>query len=157
LGFTIWDEIENEEIEIKNIAMPTWVRVSAWRQKGVKTGRPSRKVCKPKRPEFIQFNLMLKIMKKNVMNLLRAGVFVLAAVAAFAFTTPFDPMQPMFAEDASGNVYDVTGKTPGLGADQFRCVSSTPHCLYSNQALTNQIPGAVGQFVPGENLEPIED
>jgi hypothetical protein len=32
LRFTIWDELANEEIEFKNIAMPTWVRVSAWRQ-----------------------------------------------------------------------------------------------------------------------------
>jgi hypothetical protein len=35
-------------------------------------------------------------MKKNVLNLLRGGLMLFAMVAAFAFTTPFDPLQPMF-------------------------------------------------------------
>jgi hypothetical protein len=97
-----------------------------------------------------QYKLTLKIMKKNGMNLLRAGVFVLAAVAAFAFTEKRDVTQSVYATDGL-SWYDATGKQEGV---HYRCdMPSESICLRTAPNLdAPQVEP--GQFV-NINLVPI--
>ncbi|WP_373496222.1 hypothetical protein [Aquiflexum sp.] len=72
-------------------------------------------------------------MKNQVKNLLRAGVFVLAAVFAFAFTEPLDPNQTYYAWD-NGPVTVIMGTT------QFNCDENvTEHCLYKDPERTDPV------------------
>lgn len=53
-------------------------------------------------------------MKLNTLNLLRGGVFSLAAVAAFAFTQPINPNTDQYAQDPDTGIwYNLTGIAPG--------------------------------------------
>ncbi|TVP50553.1 MAG: hypothetical protein EA341_07255 [Mongoliibacter sp.] len=93
-------------------------------------------------------------MKNSVKNLLRAGVFALAAVFAFAFTQPVDLFQPKFGMDVNGNIYDVTGITPGPGANQYNCDLPATTCTWADEDLSVPLE-TNGRFVPGSGLQPI--
>lgn len=95
-------------------------------------------------------------MKNNVKNLLRAGVFALAAVFAFAFTQPVDPMTPKFGMDVQGRLFDLTGINQGQGANQYTCNSPATTCTWADIDLTVPVESN-GQFVPGSGLKPIDD
>lgn len=75
-------------------------------------------------------------MKNSIKNLLRAGVFALAAVFAFAFTKPLDST-PLYQE-INGVVEDVSGLN-------YRCDNPQNEiCTYQDPELT--IPAQMGRF-----------
>lgn len=75
-------------------------------------------------------------MKKSVLNLLRGGVFALAAVAAFAFTQPM-PNTPIYATpDGGQNWVEVTN----LEIDEdYECVPGSEACTYSSPSMEDPI------------------
>jgi len=81
-------------------------------------------------------------MKKSVLNLLRGGVFALAAVSAFAFTQPLDVTQTYWGEDEEQGVVPVQ-----IGTTDFDC-DNTPNteCLFYDEQLMDAVPGHVGKF-----------
>ena len=91
--------------------------------------------------------------KTKAVNFLRGGAVVLAILAAFAFRSEGNVNDPQFGYDATEDKwYDVTGMTEGV---DFLCNTAPETCLYD--AVNGQpIQGAEGEFVPGEDLEPIE-
>lgn len=75
-------------------------------------------------------------MKKSVMNLLRGGVFALAAVAAFAFTTPRDNT-PVYGTPDGGKTWVVVNE---LEIDEdYECVPGSEACTYSAQSMSSPI------------------
>lgn len=67
-------------------------------------------------------------MKLNSLNLLRGGVFSLAVVAAFAFTTPMN--STVYGTTDNGTTwYDATNLDP---IDDYDCVAAPEHCLYNS-------------------------
>lgn len=93
-------------------------------------------------------------MNTKLKILLRAGVFSLAAVFAFAFTQPIDPLTPKYGEDAQGRIYDLTGVNEGTGANEYQCLASENTCTWADIDLTQPIKEDA-QFVPGPGLQPI--
>ncbi|WP_009035917.1 DUF6520 family protein [Indibacter alkaliphilus] len=91
-------------------------------------------------------------MNTKLKILLRAGVFSLAAVFAFAFTQPVDSFQPKYGL-FGGQWYDATGATEGV---EYECN------LVEEEVCTRSAPnqGAPivenGEFMP-LSLTPIED
>ncbi|MCS4434217.1 hypothetical protein [Aquiflexum gelatinilyticum] len=82
-------------------------------------------------------------MKKNGMNLLRAGVFVLAAVFAFAFA-------PVSTEDekygnANGEWYDATDAQIGI---DYRCDNPLSQVCLRSAPQPNAPVVSNGVFVP---------
>lgn len=73
-------------------------------------------------------------MKNQAINLLRGGVFMLAAVAAFAFTQP-DPEGVLKGHLGSG-VYEVIPEEAS-----FNCLSSSAVCTARFDENDQQIPG----------------
>jgi len=71
-------------------------------------------------------------MKLSVLNLLRGGIFSLAVVAAFAFTTPKEAVTGFGAErNALGQVIDwheVDLNNP----QNYECDESTLGCIYDD-------------------------
>lgn len=80
--------------------------------------------------------------------------FVLAAFAAVAFTFPEMEVTSRFGAVGS-DIYDVTNVDMGPGADEYQCNAETSQCLFQDQQLQNPVPGALGEFDPGESLIPI--
>ncbi|PSL03086.1 hypothetical protein [Cecembia rubra] len=93
-------------------------------------------------------------MKNQIKNLLRAGVFMLAAVLAFAFTKPVDALQPKYAVDSQGRLYDLTGVNQGSGVNEYQCILSENTCTWADIDLTTPMQ-TEAQFVPGSGLQPI--
>ncbi|WP_192348645.1 hypothetical protein [Algoriphagus sp. Y33] len=93
-------------------------------------------------------------MKLNILNLLRGGVFSLAVVAAFAFTTP---MNSSFYGTTDNGVtwYDVTNVEEGTNPDEYQCQNVSGQCLYSEADQGAPIMDATGRFLPGSGLIPI--
>jgi hypothetical protein len=82
-------------------------------------------------------------MKKSVLNLLRGGVFALAAVAAFAFTQPMPSFTTAWGDDPElGPVQVTIGNTSQYNCDE--AVQTT--CLFEDESLMNPIPSIVGRF-----------
>ncbi|MFD2201813.1 hypothetical protein [Shivajiella indica] len=81
-------------------------------------------------------------MKNSIKNLLRAGVFALAAVFAFAFTEPMNPNQTVWGNDP------IQGPVPvQLGSSQYECENNpSAQCLYEDEDLTMPITGSNGDF-----------
>jgi hypothetical protein len=95
-------------------------------------------------------------MKNQIKNLLRAGVFVLAAVAAFAFTQPGDLLTDKYGT-ANNAWYDVTNVSMGPANNQYQCntvLHPTDQCLYLDASTSNPISGSNGRFIPGSSLIP---
>lgn len=69
-------------------------------------------------------------MKVSVLNLLRGGVFSLAVVAAFAFTTPSAVVQ--YGQDPNTGIwYDLTDEDPA--PDTYSCeTNSERNCRVSS-------------------------
>ncbi|SNS74523.1 hypothetical protein SAMN06295967_12118 [Belliella buryatensis] len=69
-------------------------------------------------------------MKTSVLNLVRGGVFVLAAVFAFAFTQPLSIMNGFGAErDANGDIvqfHDISLLNP----QDYDCIGTSEGCIY---------------------------
>lgn len=87
-------------------------------------------------------------MKKSVLNLLRGGVFVLAAVAAFAFTQPIKVTTAFGAErDANGVV--IQWHTVDLSnPENYECDELQPvGCIYEQQSETSTML-VEGKFIP---------
>lgn len=86
-------------------------------------------------------------MKLSVLNLLRGGVFSLAVVAAFAFTTPKEAVIGFGAErNALGQVIDwheVDLNNP----QNYECDESTLGCVYEEANETSPMV-AEGTFKP---------
>lgn len=87
-------------------------------------------------------------MKKSVLNLLRGGVFALAAVAAFAFTQPLKVTTAYGAErDSSGDVIDwhpVNISNP----ENYECDELvTVGCIYSQPSESSTMLEE-GEFKP---------
>ncbi|PSL02260.1 hypothetical protein CLV48_11043 [Cecembia rubra] len=80
--------------------------------------------------------------------------FVLAAVFAFAFTKPVDPLQPQYGQDDMGLIYDVTNVQRGSGPNEYQCDITSETCLWADIQLTQPL-SSNGKFVPGANLVPI--
>jgi hypothetical protein len=108
--------------------------------KGVKNpaaplGRPARQ---SDRKIYCSFKF-LKVMKISVLNLLRGGVFVLAAGAAVAFSEP----EPEFQ-----TAWGIISPAPNLvtqevevNGGQFNCDSEVQEtCLYSDSMATTPLP-----------------
>lgn len=93
-------------------------------------------------------------MKFSVPSLLRSSVFIMAAVFAFAFTKPTDPMQPKYAVDSQGRLYDLTGVNQGNGVNEYQCIFSENTCTWADIDLTTPMQ-TEAQFVPGSGLQPI--
>lgn len=84
-------------------------------------------------------------MNTKLKILLRAGVFSLAAVFAFAFTQPVDSLQPEFGQ-FDGKWYNATGAT--LGSD-YLCndPEEVPDCTRSDNHPNAPVIKA-GEFIP---------
>ena len=82
-------------------------------------------------------------MKNSIKTLLRAGVFALAAVFAFAFTQPLDSTQTYYAwDDQREEVVPVT-----IGSTQFNCDENiTVDCLFQDPQLMNPVSEYEGKF-----------
>ncbi|WP_200976467.1 hypothetical protein [Echinicola sp. 20G] len=93
-------------------------------------------------------------MKLNILNLVKGGVFLFAILAAFAFTQPVDMDEPRFGQSGS-EWYDVTNVEIGPGDDQYQCTGTTSQCLYEDASTANPVAGALGNFEPGDDLDPI--
>lgn len=91
-------------------------------------------------------------MEKNVKNLLRAGVFIMVAAFAFAFSKP-QINNDRFGRD-SGIWYDVTGISPGPST--YTCDSGGQGCLYDEPSTSGQLisSGSNQLFVKRGNLPP---
>lgn len=77
-------------------------------------------------------------MKNSIKNLLRAGVFVLAAVFAFAFTEPVPKNQQYYAM-IGGNWQNVTSI---VASGNYACPESPGnHCLYLSESTEDPRPG----------------
>ncbi|WP_215222692.1 hypothetical protein [Echinicola shivajiensis] len=77
-------------------------------------------------------------MKNSVLNLVKGGVFLLAMIAAFAFTTPMEEV-----ETAWGIVNPITGETEEVtvGSNEYECdVEISETCLYQDEAATMPLP-----------------
>jgi hypothetical protein len=87
-------------------------------------------------------------MKKTVLNILRGGVFALAAIAAFAFTQPMDATIGFGAErNALGQVvawHQVDISNP----QNYDCESNpTLGCIYEEEDVTSTML-VQGKFLP---------
>jgi len=81
-------------------------------------------------------------MKISLMNLLRGGVFLLAVIAAFAFTQPMDTSQTYWGDDPIQGPVQVE-----FGSSEYSCDSNpSEQCLYHDEALTNPVAGSQGEF-----------
>ena len=94
-------------------------------------------------------------MKFSVPSLLRASVFLLAAVCAFAFTESQTTNTPKFAVDSEERLYDLTGVNQGSGPNEYQCNASSQVCTWSDIELTQPMQ-INAQFVPGPGLQPID-
>ena len=82
-------------------------------------------------------------MKRITINLLRGGVFSLAVVAAFAFTTPMPSLTTAWGNDPDLGPREVTIGNPS----QYTCEVSQVTCLYQDEELMNPVPNIPkGQF-----------
>ncbi|WP_215226778.1 hypothetical protein [Echinicola shivajiensis] len=80
-------------------------------------------------------------------NLLRGGAFLLAIIAAFAFTSPLEVDGTEFGYDSvEDKWYDATGATEGV---EYLCNQSSEHCLFDqmDDDPENAIPNKPGTFV----------
>lgn len=77
-------------------------------------------------------------MKLSVLNLLRGGVFSLAMVAAFAFTTPTPQYTMVWGYDSDlEDVFEVNIANEDI---DYRCDSGvTSACLYEDEELQQPI------------------
>ena len=75
-------------------------------------------------------------MKKSVLNLLRGGVFALAAVAAFAFTTPTGNA-PVYGTP-NGGITWVQVNDPNNPVN-YRCDPGSEACTYEDQSMDHPI------------------
>ncbi|WP_111672702.1 hypothetical protein [Algoriphagus litoralis] len=84
-------------------------------------------------------------MQKSVLNLVRGGVFALAAVAAFAFTQPINPNTDQYAQDPDTGIwYNLTGIAPG--SNTYFCETA------SNKVCRVDAPDESGMPIhPSEN------
>jgi hypothetical protein len=91
-------------------------------------------------------------------NLLPALGLVFGATLAMAmnFASPTSANDPKYGWH-DGEVYDVTNRTMGSGAQQYLCNTDTAPCLYQDVDGTTPISNIQGEFVPGSALNPIED
>ena len=83
-------------------------------------------------------------MKKSVLNLLRGGVFALAAVAAFAFTQPMKITTAYGAERNSLNQVVAWHPVDISNPQNYECESNPPlGCIYEEQDVTSPmvVPG----------------
>lgn len=81
-------------------------------------------------------------MKFSVPSLLRASVFLLAAVFAFAFTQPIDTNQTVWGNDPDEGPVPVQ-----MGSTQYECLSNpTAQCLFEDENLSIPIQGSNGIF-----------
>lgn len=92
----------------------------------------------------------------KLINKLPLLAFVLAAFAAFAFSSPNDALAPRYGK-VGANVYNVTGLTMGPGANQYWCDSETTVCLYHDEETQDPVDESIGTFIPGSGLTPIID
>lgn len=82
-------------------------------------------------------------MKTSVLNLLRGGVFALAAVAAFAFTQPLLTFDTAWGDDPElGPVQVTIGNTSQYTCDQ----AVQTNCLFEDSSLMTPIPNIEGRF-----------
>ncbi len=95
---------------------------------------------------------------KSLTKMLPALGLVLGATMAMAmnFANPSNANDPKFGS-ANGEVYNVTTRTMGPGAQQYQCTLAESDCLYEDSDLITPIANSEGQFVPGSGLTPIED
>lgn len=75
-------------------------------------------------------------MKKLVLNLLRGGVFSLAAIAAFAFTQPISTSQQFSTPDGGQTWVEVTNLEIN---EDYECVPGSEACTYSSPSMDNPI------------------
>ncbi|WP_339865352.1 hypothetical protein [uncultured Algoriphagus sp.] len=75
-------------------------------------------------------------MKLNILNLLRGGVFSLAVVAAFAFTTPRGDA-PAYGTPDNGATWVLVDELE-INED-YECVPGSQACTYSSQSMSNPI------------------
>lgn len=74
-------------------------------------------------------------MKLNSLNLLRGGVFSLAVVAAFAFTTPMN--STVYGTTDNGITwYDATNLSP---VNDYRCEIGSENCLYNSMDINDPV------------------
>ena len=81
-------------------------------------------------------------MKKNALNLLRGGVFLLAMAMAFAFTEKKDVLQPAYGTDGL-SWYDATNKQEGV---HYRCNLPSEEVCLRSMPNSEASPVEPGQF-----------
>lgn len=91
-------------------------------------------------------------MKNSIKNLLRAGVFMMAVVFAFAFTKPVDVNQVRFVPilDGSGQIVGGTPVESGYFCDEGMPVICTALFVNDDPKQENLIPGSIeeGEYIP---------
>lgn len=81
-------------------------------------------------------------MKNYIKNLLKASLIMLAVVAAFAFTTPFNPQDRIFAFDRDAEEWvEITGLQVGVN---YECDPDPEIC---SARLVNDDP-LLGEPIP---------
>ncbi len=75
-------------------------------------------------------------MQKSVLNLVRGGVFALAAVAAFAFTQPISNTQHFSTPDGGQTWVEVSNLEIN---EDYECVPGSEACTYSSPSMDNPI------------------
>ncbi|SIT12088.1 hypothetical protein [Belliella pelovolcani] len=96
-------------------------------------------------------------MKTYALNLVRGGVFVLAAAFAFAFTQPKNGLMDEFGSEDGVTWYNVTNATPGIDYDCNE-VQLPIYCLYDGPSTSaNPIGDIEREFVLlNPELEPVD-